>query len=93
MTNAHQPDLGVRALAPQGLRGDNRILAERIASAVDVNGENLPLVVCLNKMADVPLVNLFPETGGFLPSSVGGGRSLPTVGGRYGFRILCISPL
>ena len=92
MPNPHQPDLGVRALVPQGLRGDNRILAERIASVVDIDSDNLPLVICLNKVADVPLVNRPPKAGRFLPRSADGPRRLPTIGRRCGFRIPHTSP-
>ncbi len=69
MTNSRQPDLGVRVLVPQVIRGDDGILAERIASALGVNGDYLSLVVFLNKVADVPLVNLFSEAGCFLARS------------------------
>ena len=63
MSDPHQPDLGVGLSVPQGLRCGNGILAEGVASAVHVDGDNLPMVVRLNKMADVPLVDLFPKAG------------------------------
>ena len=64
---------------PQVISGENGILAECIASALrvpvpqvirgDVDGDNFPLVVCLNEVADVPLVNLFSEAGLLLTGS------------------------
>ena len=66
MTDPHQPDLGVRVLVSQVPRSHNGILAKCIATAVDVNGDHFSMVVCLNKVADVPLVNLFSEAGRLL---------------------------
>ena len=81
MANPHQPDMGARVLAPQVIRGGNGILAESIVPAVDIYSHNLSLVVRLDKMADVPLVNLFTEAGLLLARSSGGSHGFTNSGG------------
>ena len=49
-------------MSAQEFRCVNSVFAEGIASTVNVNGNDLPVVVRLNEMTDVPLINLFPKT-------------------------------
>ena len=50
-------------MGAQEFRCVNSVFAEGIASTVNVNGNDLPMVVRLDEMTDVPLINLFPKTG------------------------------
>ena len=61
MSDPHQPHLGVRVLVPQAIGRGNGILAEGVASAANVDGDDLPMVVRLDKTANVPLIYLFPD--------------------------------
>ena len=63
MSDPHQPDLGVGVLVPQAIGRGKGILAESIASAANVDGDDLSMVVRLDKMANVPIVYLFPDAG------------------------------
>ena len=55
--------MGVRVLVPQALRGNNGILAERIASALYVNGNDLSHVNGLDLRTDISFVNLLAQAG------------------------------
>ena len=72
MADPHQPDFSLGMPSAQTFRCCNGILAKSIVSAVNVNGNDLPLVAWLNEMADVLLVNLFSKAG-----SIFGGPALP----------------
>ena len=66
VSHSQQPDLGVRTLLTQALGCVNGILAEGIASATHVNGDDFSKVVRLNETPYVPFVDLFPDTGRLL---------------------------
>ena len=63
-------------MSAQEFRCVNSVFAEGIASTVNVNGNDLPVVVRLDEMTDVPLINLFPETGCLIGRFVDGHCSL-----------------
>ena len=70
MTNPRQPDFGVWMLLAQAIRGYNGVLADGPASADDINGDDLPNMVVLHLMSDVPLVYLVAKTGCLLSRTV-----------------------
>lgn len=78
-SDPYRPDIvGVRGLLPQPLgRGEDGV-GDSPASAVDVDGDVLAVVIRLDPRPDVALVDLVTEACGFLGGASGGcHRGLP----------------
>ena len=64
VSDPEQPDVNsVRALCPQLVRSGYHVIANRPATAFNVDGDNFASVVRFDLWADVPLVYLVAETG------------------------------
>ena len=61
MPHPHQPGIGIRASGTQTLRCGKDATGDGVVPAVHVDGDELAMMVCLNKMADVPIVYLVAE--------------------------------
>ena len=61
MPHPHQPGIGIRASGTQTLRCGKDATGDGVVPAVHVDGDELAMMVCLNKVADVPIVYLVAE--------------------------------
>ena len=61
MPHPHQPGIGVRASGTQTPRCGKDAAGDGVVPAVHVDGDELAMMVRLNKMADVPIVYLVAE--------------------------------
>ena len=76
MPHPHQLGIGVRASGTQTLRCGKDATGDGVVPAVHVDGDELAMMVRLNKIADVPIVYLVAEATRLLGRP--GGLALPS---------------